>query len=170
MKLHHGTHRRFILDTVSCDRCDGSFLTPSLSLFWQKTRQRQSALPGITRLTGRNTGMGSDVFTLLTSLLSFFTSATVHSSSGFCAVLLTAHASCGNKWLAGLRMCGSRLRKSCFRLDGVSLSWYFHRFPLAHVLLHVCLHSPRSELPSQTEVIDSIGVVEITPILCQNEY
>ena len=46
---------------------------------------------------------------------------------------------------------------------GGLLSWYYHRFQLVHVLQHVCSHSHSCELPSQTMVIDSIGVFSDHP-------
>ena len=73
--------------------------------------------------------------------------------------VLTAHASCGNKWLTGQRMSANISRKAVF---GV-LSWNFHRFQLVHELLHVCLQLLRCKLPAQTKVIDTIGVVQTHP-------
>ena len=166
MKLHHRTHRRFILDTVSCDRCDEASLTPSLSLFWQKTaskggqrHQRLSGSPAETLEWVKTLSLCSPACSVPSRLPR---STRPQASVLLCSRRVQVVLICGS-------LANACVPTRCFRLEWGLLSWYFHRIQLVHVLLHVGVHSSRCEFPSQTKVIDSFGVVQITPILCQNE-
>ena len=95
----------FSLDTASCDRCDESSLTPSLLC---KSRVKSGYQLYQTYQRKHQKGFRR---------IQLVHSATVRSSSGICAVLLTVCGSCGKQWLAGPSDLCQQRAKSCSRLE-----------------------------------------------------
>ena len=114
-----------VLNTGTMVDTDGSYSTPqvvivamisSLRVFRSFAKDVSNAVTttSFAMLTGRNTIMGADAFTLPTNLFRPFTSATVPFFLWFLDCFAHAYASCGNKWLTGQRTCASSLANSVF--------------------------------------------------------
>ena len=99
--------RACTLDTASCDRCDEPTIADKVAfVLLQKTRQQRSAPSAVPSSTAEALEWVKTLSLCLPTCESpLLTSPTVHLSSSFCAVLLTAYASSGSKWLSSSGFC-----------------------------------------------------------------